>query len=89
MIVLDWDEAHPGWRANARMTKHTDHGDGRVGFKEFAVGSDVVQVNPMRPILDALDLICQQADLHPARLDEVTVVFDGWQLHNTKDRTTR
>ena len=89
MVVLSWDETFPGWRATAKTTKTTDHGGGRIGFKEFASRSDCVKVNPMAPIIDVLDLICQEADMHPARLDEVTVVFDGRELHDTKDRTLR
>lgn len=89
MVSLDWDETYPGWRATAKMTKYTDHQDGSVGIQEFASRSECVQVNPMKPIIDVLDLICQEADMHPARLDEVTVIFDGHELHDTKDRTLR
>jgi hypothetical protein len=89
MVTLAWDETYPGWQASAKMTTYRDYPDGSVGVADYLARSECVQVNPMKPIIDVLDLVCQEANTHPARLGEVVVVFSGEELHDTKDRTLR
>lgn len=85
-VTLVWTEANPGWVAAAAMTTYEEVGERGVAIIERTASSEVIDANPLHPIIDVLDLLARKANVHPAGLGKVQVSFDAESLYEIKGR---
>lgn len=81
--VLIWSEDEPGWTADAHLAQnHGKQFDQVTAEAKVTLGG----FNPLRSTVEAVDLLCMQANIHPRRLTRITIEISAAELYDVKDR---
>lgn len=86
-VYLKWDETYPGWKATAETKTYEQRSDGAVSIAEHSVTPELVHAGSVLVITNALDALGKEANIHPARMGDITVVFPAETLWDIRDRS--